>query len=386
MNAHALVVGGGLAGGALAFRLARAGRDVVLLERESGPVDKVCGEFLSHEAMTYLASLGVDLVALGAVPIEAVRLCTKGRTTTVPLPFAATSLSRRVLDEALLERAATAGVDVRRGARVREIVSSPRRTDFEARMENGDRVSAATAFLATGKHDLRDHRRPSGLQDDLVGFKLYYRLAPNQARALDAHVELVPFRGGYAGLQPIEGGRANLCLLVRKRRLHEVGNRWERLLGSIREESPELDGRLRGAEACWTRPLALSNIPYGHVRSTASEDGLWRVGDQAAVIPSFSGDGMSIALHSADLCASIYLAGGTVESYQRRLAAHVRRQVLLGTVLSHALVRNLGQTALGLAARLWPSLVSAVAFHTRVPETALPWPARANAHENAIHG
>ena len=44
-------IGGGPAGSALATRLARSGREVVLVERETGPHDKVCGEFLSWEAV-----------------------------------------------------------------------------------------------------------------------------------------------------------------------------------------------------------------------------------------------------------------------------------------------------------------------------------------------
>ncbi|MEO8799183.1 MAG: FAD-dependent oxidoreductase, partial [Polyangiaceae bacterium] len=47
---RALVVGGGPAGAALAIKLARAGKDVVLLERDPVPAHKVCGEFLSREA------------------------------------------------------------------------------------------------------------------------------------------------------------------------------------------------------------------------------------------------------------------------------------------------------------------------------------------------
>lgn len=374
----AVVIGGGPAGAALATRLALAGLEVVLVEREPGPVDKVCGEFLSCEAGLYLASLGLDLPALGAVPLDAVRLCERGRVTAVALPFAASSLSRRVLDEALLARAASAGAMIRRGAKVKELARA--RAGWAARLEDGTLIHAGAAFLATGKHDLRGHKRPRGLQDDLVAFKLHWRLAPRQAAELERHVELVLFKGGYAGLQPVEGGRANLCLLVRRRRLLALGQRWDSLLAAMRAESPHLDARLAGAEACWARPLALSAIPYGHVRRRS--DGIWRLGDQAAVIPSFSGDGMSIALHSAELAAATYLEGGDAGVYQQRLSRDVTGQVLLATVLSHGLVRRPAQAALGAAARLWPHLMSTVAFHTRVSDAALsrtmlrssPWP------------
>ncbi len=95
-------------------------------------------------------------------------------------------------------------------------------------------------------------------------------------------------------------------------------------------------------------------IPYGHVRRRS--DGIWRLGDQAAVIASFSGDGISIALHSAELAAATYLEGGDADAYQRRLSRDVTGQVLLATALSHALVRRPAQAALGAAAR--PALSS----------------------------
>lgn len=363
----ALVIGGGLAGGAVATRLAQAGREVVLVEREAGAVDKVCGEFLSREAGLYLAALGLDLPALGAVAIDTVRLCVRDHVAAVALPFAALSLSRRVLDEALLARAATAGAVIRRGARV--VALAREGIEWAARLEDGTTLRAREAFLASGKHDLRGYPRPQGVQHDLVAFKLHWRLAPAQAAELDRHVELVTFEGGYAGLQPVEGGLANLCLLVRRRRLQALGNRWPGLLAAIRADSAHLDRRLAGAEPCWSKPLALSAIPYGHVQRRA--DVLWRLGDQAAVIPSFSGDGMSIALHSAELAASAYLAGESADRFQRDLARDVSGQVRLATLLSQALVRGASQTAIGAAARLWPGLVARVALRTRVSDAAL---------------
>jgi flavin-dependent dehydrogenase len=364
---EAVIVGGGPAGAATATRLARAGREVVLLEREAGPVDKVCGEFLSREAGLYLTSLGLDLGALGAVPIEAVRLATSRATAAVKLPFSAWSLSRRVLDEALLARAAAVGATLRRGQKVAELARSGE--IWRVRLEGGATIEAQTAFLATGKHDLRGWKRPPGLQDDLLAFKIYYRLAEGQAKELDRHVDLVLFEGGYAGLQPVEEGRANLCLLVRRRRFAALGQRWDHLLAAIRAESTHLDARLRGAEACWARPLSLSVIPYGHVRRRA--DGLFRLGDQAAVIPSFSGDGMSIALHSAELAVQTYLAGLGADAFQRRLSRDVAGQVLLATGLSYGLVWGPTQAVLSATARLFPGMMAAVASHTRVSDAAL---------------
>jgi flavin-dependent dehydrogenase len=363
----AVVVGGGLAGAATATLLARAGRDVTLIEREASPVDKVCGEFLSREAGLYLSGLGLDLLALGALPIDALRLCDGSSVASASLPFAALSLSRRVLDEALFDLAVRAGAKVRRGVRVEGLDRVG--GTFRLRLDDGEVVVAGSVFLATGKHDVRGLKRPAGGQDDLVAFKLHYRLAPRQAADLSRHVELALFSGGYAGLSPIEGGRANLCLLVRNRRLAAVGQRWEALLSAMEVESPHLAARLSGAAPCWPRPLALSTIPYGYVRRRA--DGIWRLGDQAAVIPSFSGDGMSIALHSAQLAAATYLAGGDADTFQQRLARDVSSQVWLSTVLSAGLVRRPVQTALSAVARRLPWLMAAVASRTRVSDEAL---------------
>jgi len=124
VSADVLIVGGGLAGSAAAIMLARAGRSVGLIERELLPQHKVCGEFLSQEAMTYLSSLGIDLIGLGAVAIRSVRLAGRAGQSEAMLPFAAMSLTRKRLDEELLRVAESAGARVLRGCRVLEIQRS----------------------------------------------------------------------------------------------------------------------------------------------------------------------------------------------------------------------------------------------------------------------
>ncbi len=363
----ALIVGGGLAGGALGVALASAGRDVVLLERESGPHDKVCGEFLSREAVLYLNALDIDPLALGAQRIDAVRLASGKRVATVDLPFSALSLSRRVLDDALLNRAAQAGARVRMGARVQslDILDG----GWQARLSDGESISAKSAFLATGKHDVRGWPRPAGRQPDLIGFKQYWRLEAGQAAALTGHVELILFPGGYAGLEPVEDGRANLCLVVRRKRFAALGQQWAELLDAIRLNSPLLDRRLAGAEPCMDRPLAIASIPYGYVGGKS--DGLWRLGDQTAVIPSFAGDGMSIALHSANVAAACFLNGGSAADYQRRIAADIGPAVRFATMLSMLSVHPAGRPLIGWGAASIPGAMRMVAAGTRVPKSAL---------------
>jgi flavin-dependent dehydrogenase len=188
-----------------------------------------------------------------------------------------------VLDEALLARAAVAGARICRATAVHSLRQHQGR--WEAQFDVGGAVSAPIAFLATGKHDLRGWKRPPGIQSDLLGLKMHWRLTPAASEGLGHGVELVLFPDGYAGLEPVEGGYANLCLLVRRRRFAEVGRSWEALLHFICAASPLLESRLTGATPRWSRPLAVSGIPFGHMKG--GDDGPWRIGDQAAVIPSF---------------------------------------------------------------------------------------------------
>ena len=156
---------------------------------------------------------------------------------------------------------------------------------------------------------------------------------------------------------------------VRRRRFAALGQSWDALLAEIRAAAPLLDQRLAGAEPQWTRPFAVSAIPYGYVARGGDE--LWRLGDQASVIPSFSGDGMSIALHSAGLAADLYLRGADAALYQRRLARDVGGAVRFATALSRLAVRRPAAFAIGQAARLLPGAMAAIVAMTRVPDAAL---------------
>jgi flavin-dependent dehydrogenase len=363
----ALIIGGGPAGASLAVRLARAGRPVLLIEREAGPHDKVCGEFLSFEAAAYLAELGLDARALGAVPITTVDLLHRHLTARSDLPFKALSLSRRIMDEALLAKAAEVGARLIRGRRVTRLQRGADR--WRAQLNDGETVEATDVFLATGKHDLRGWGRPAGRQADLIGFKQHWTLAPEQAGRIRGRVELHLFPGGYAGLEPVEDDHANLCLVVRKRALDAAGRSWPSLLESLATTCPSLSTRLKGARPSTGKPLAIAAIPYGYVR--AHGDGLWRLGDQAAVIPSLAGEGMSIALHSARLAAEVVLAGGTSETYQRALARDVSCQVGRATWLSRALVRDWTQALAIQMVLARPKALSLAAAGTRLPHRAL---------------
>jgi len=356
-----------VAGCAAAIALSRQGRSVTLIEREPTPRHKVCGEFLSGEALEDLHALGIDVMALGAVPIPYVRLAAARRAAEAPLPFPAASLTRKALDTALIAEAVDAGVRVEQGRDVQSLRRNANDT-WQAVLDDGAIFEAPAAFLATGKHDLRGYTRPKDSQR-WVAFKMYYRLASAQAADLGHASELMLYPGGYGGIQPVEGGVANLCWVVQQRYLARVGNRWENILAKMEHDCPHLAKRLAGAEPLLDKPIAITHIPYGFIRRT-TEVGLYCIGDQAAVIPSFTGDGISIALYTGRCAAAACLAGDPAPVFQAKLGAGLQAQMRLAEIAAAGLNNPIARAVLPFCLRVWPGVMRVTARLTRVAQHA----------------
>ena len=367
MQDEVLILGGGVAGCAASIALARKGRSVTLIEREPTPRHKVCGEFLSGEALEDLHALGIDVASLGAVPINYVRLAAARRAAEAPLPFPAASLTRKALDTALIAAAIAAGVTVERG---RGVQSLSRATAglWQAKLDDGATYEAPTAFLATGKNDLRGHGRPKD-PHQWVAFKMYYRLSAAQTADLADASELTLYSGGYGGIQPVEDGIANFCCVVERRYFASAGLRWEGLLAKMQQDCPHLAMRLDGAEPQLDKPITITHIPYGYLRRS-TEEGLYCIGDQAAVIPSFTGDGISIALHTARRAAAAYLAAEPAPVFQPNLRRAMLPQMRLAELAANGLNNALARAVLPFGLRIWPGAMRVTAKLTRVTQPA----------------
>jgi menaquinone-9 beta-reductase len=360
-----LIIGGGPAGAAAAAVIAAAGRAVRLIERSTGPTDKVCGDFLSSSALAALEILQIDPLALGGAAIHALRLVHRQRVAETRLPFPAIGLTRRALDEALLQHAASLGADLLRGSAVQRL--QPTADGFTAQTTTHGPIAASTVFLASGKHDVRGVARPHGANEP-VGLKMYYALAPDQRAELHECIELVLFRGGYAGMQLVEHGRAVLCLIVSAKRFRSAGAHWDGLLGSLAAEAPHLACRLRGATTCLERPLAIAAIPYGYLCSTvrAAPANLFRLGDQACVIPSLTGNGVAIALASGTLAARTWLQCDSAAVYERRLRHRLLRPLRLASRMHSGCTASALQPLLAAVVRTWPGIMGRLAAATRI--------------------
>nr|MDA3876180.1 hypothetical protein [Halothiobacillus sp.] len=258
------------------------------------------------------------------------RLVSGKTIVETPLPFNGLGLSRYRLDEALLNHASDCGAQLWRGQRA-SISSITESIDLD--VQSAGTVRTNSLFLATGKHALRELRRnPHTPPEDLVGFKMYFDVDRAQHNALANHVELVLFAHGYAGLQRVEDGRVNLCLLVKSSWLKACGGNWPGLLEELLRTCPHLQLSLSNATPLLSQPLSIYRVPYGFVYdpsrdNTGNTDNIYRLGDQVGVISSFAGDGMGIALHSGVLAANHYLAGLGAGSYHSQIRQDIASQI-----------------------------------------------------------
>ena len=319
MTQAPVIVGAGPAGSAAAIALCRQGIAPTLIDRSAVAGDAICGGFLSWRTAQTLQSLGIDPLALGAKEVRQLRLFTSRRTVTTNLPDTAYGLSRHALDQAMRNRAVAAGAKL--------IVDTVQ--GFEPGRVLGDNRSyaAETIFHASGKHDVRGASRPRDPEHTAIGIRV--RTPPNSAatEAIGDAIELHLFEGGYAGIVVQEDGSANVCLAVRKNLLSRSGGRPLELLHRLAEENPHFATRIVSLPA--HVPVdTIGSVPYGFIASD-TQPGVFRLGDQAAVIPSLAGEGMSIAVHSGLAAADAWSKHGRggAEAYQRAFAARVERPV-----------------------------------------------------------
>ncbi len=359
----ALILGGGPAGAAAAIGLARAGLPHLLIERTRETGDALCGGFLSWRTLETLATLGIEADALGPATVTRVRLFAGGRVVEAPLPHPAKGVSRHRLDTLMLGQAQALGARVERGARATAVEG------LQVRLAEGVTLEPEALILASGKHDVRGAARPADAKgaDPALGLRVRVGPAPGLTRLVGDAIELHLFDRGYAGLVLQEDGSANLCLAVHRSRLTEAGGA-EALLRALGEEVPALGERLGYGHGATD---AVANVPYGW-RAREGVAALFRVGDQAGVIPSLAGEGMGIAVASGARAAAAYAAGGAsaAPAFQRRLARDLRRPLALA-----GLVRDMAErpalAAPGLAlARVAPGMIQLLARATRVPAVA----------------
>jgi menaquinone-9 beta-reductase len=377
MHADLVVIGAGLAGSCLAAAVARCGWHVILLERERGARHKVCGEFLSPEAQTSLANLGLHSTVAALAPAEmtTARITSRrGLSLQLKLPGIAWGLSRFALDDTLAHAAAAAGAQLLTGVTATAIEQLPTGYHITAQTAERNPISlhARTAAVACGRHSVRGLRPsspPAPAGPRYVGLKAHYR-----GLSLPREVRLYMFAGGYVGLSPIEDGKANLCMLADEAAFQRGGARIPAMLDAVTAWIPTLAHDLAGSHV-----LSESMVAVGAVE-TEREPVLWhgcaRLGDAAAMIPPLCGDGQAMAIRAAELCAPLIdavLAGRcSIRAWQEAYSSTWHREFdgplrtgrRLQALLSHPHLND-GLIALG---HLAPPLAHHMVRATRGPQ------------------
>ncbi len=350
-----LIVGGGPAGCAAALSLAQTGIRATMIERDRHVRDAICGGFMSWRTLAALERVGVSIRghAIGRVVLFA-----GDRRADAALPGSAIGLSRRTLDKAMQKAVAEQGCAIERGVEAREF------SDGGVRLDDGTTRAFDALFLAVGKHDLRGAARPRTATDPTLGLRVRIPPHPGLAKLVGDAIELHLFDRGYVGLSMQEDGSANLCLAVRKSRLAQADGRPDVLLAQIGANSP-LGARLAYADA--TPVDAIAAVPYGW-RTATTTPGVFRLGDQAAVIPSLAGEGIGIAIASGIAAASAYARGGgdAALPYQRDFYRRTRRPVGMASAFWHNAERpGIARLAVPLIG-FFPGLAAFAAHATRI--------------------
>ncbi len=295
------IVGAGPAGSTAAYRLARAGARVLLLDKATFPRDKPCGGGVTGRAARLLP-FSIEPVVEDVVDRLECGLRYRwrfARRARAPLAY---MTQRRRLDHFLLQQAADAGAEVREGVSV------------DAR-----ELDAAIVIGADGCNG--SSARQLGLAQGIVHGVALEANYPHEPRFAGAMVlEIAVVRGGYGWIFP-KGDHLNVGVGGNA----EEGPRLRAELRRLCEAygiDPDAAGGLRG----YRLPLRLPGTTLARGRTAV-------IGDAAGLVDPFSGDGMYEAFLSAKLVAEAaldVLAGRaeTLEPYQaaveRRIAPLTR--------------------------------------------------------------
>ena len=381
-RAEVLVVGGGLAGSALAASLARRGRDVLLVEKGRFPRDKLCGEFLSPEARGSLVDLGVwnHLAALRPPTIRRARFSTAGgQRIPLALPGPGYGVSRRALDHVLFDAAGRAGARTRTGVEIEDLQRLPRGFVCHGRGPDGGSFSVEAGWVvaAHGRRARLDRalERPFLLRDHrFVGFKRHHRATPGVTADLEDHVEIHTFEGGYCGMSHVESGAVNVCCLLETRVLKEAGGDWEGVVKVMSDRNPVLRARMAGLTPHEeTKTLATAQVPFRDKKPVRG--GVLFVGDAAAVIAPLAGDGQAMALTSAAWAADVLRAASSRPSpgerdrvlgrYRRGFVRRFGIRLALSWELQRRLLSARSAERLAWVVRSVPGLADQLAVWTR---------------------
>ena len=379
MNYDVLIAGAGPSGASAAIHLAASGLKVLLVEQKKFPRPKLCGEFISPECQDHFQRLGVARSILCSEPAsitETVFYSARGHHVGVPSSWfserMALGLSRAVMDDVLLRRAAEAGADViENGTVVGPQIAADAIRGISVRIGSKQHEFHAPLTIdATGRARIlarkTDHSHKQ--KPNLIAFKAHLQ----NTRVAPGACEIYFYRGGYGGLSSIEAGLSNLCFIVSAEQVKRCHSDPDRVMREVVMQNPRAHETLASAFTA-SEWLSASWEHFGR-QSPAPAKGLLAIGDAAAFIDPFTGSGMLMALESGELAAQTIvrhrdklaaasLTADYVASYRKKFDSRLKICSLLRRAAFHPHLTELGVTLFGASERFR----SRVARATRSP-------------------
>jgi menaquinone-9 beta-reductase len=391
-RADVVVVGAGPAGAAAGILLAEHGLDVVVLDRAALPRSKICGEYLSPEAVRLLDRLGVlkALDATGAAALAGMRITAPDGTTLVgrygPLgdhrpyrPYAL-GVGRETLDGVLAERLRGLPLELHEETRVTDVIREDGQVvgvRAEDRARQALEIRARVVVGADGRHSVVAERlgcrQPHPLQR--LALVTYVR-GVDDARELG---EIFVDPPDYAILNPLAPERVNLSVVVPLAHAVPWSGRLEDFMLARVRQLPHLAGRLAGAER--VAPVRALG-PLAHRVVPPRAGGVLLVGDAAGFYDPFTGEGIFTALRSAELAAETVVdalragdvSAAALSAYDRArraaFADKARVTRLLQALIARRSVANLAARWFAGRPRVLAALLGVIGDY--VPPSALP--------------
>ena len=295
------IIGGGLAGLTLAINLGKKGFKVILIEKETYPFHKVCGEYISLESWQYLLSLGLPLDQMNLPIIKRLQVtAVNGKELQQDLPLGGFGISRYKIDNLLRDIAVQSGVTVIENCKATDV--SFKDDQFFITTSNGI-INSRVCCGSFGKRSNLDikwkreftHRPPNKLNNFIA---VKYHISTNHPNDL---ISLHNFENGYCGISKIEDKKYCLCYLTNAANLSLCNNSIEEMELKILGRNPHLKKLFSNATKLYDSALSISQISFE--KKSSVQNHVLMVGDAAGLITPLCGNGMSMAMHAGKIAA-----------------------------------------------------------------------------------
>ena len=323
MNRKALdiiVIGGGLAGLCNAIHLSKLGKKVLLIEKNEYPKHKVCGEYISNEVLPYLEFLEVNPFDSGAVRINNFQLSTtKSNIISAKLPLGGFGISRYTLDLVLSEKAKENGVIILQDT-VLDVTFS--KDFFQVETKENNVFTSKITIGAFGKRSLLDVKMARNFiqkKSPYLGVKIHVK-----GKFKEDLVALHNFKGGYCGVSKVENNAINLCYITNYATFKKYKN-IEDFQEQVVFKNNYLKEIFHRSEALFEKPLSISQISFETKKPV--ENHILMCGDSAGMIHPLCGNGMSMAIQSAQLASKLILNyfNGEIETRKELEMQYIRQ-------------------------------------------------------------